>query len=112
MGRVAAVVRWAIRQAGRPYRWGQAGPAAYDCSGLVVAAYAHAGLHLPHQSGALLRYGQPVSRAELAPGDLVFPNGHHVAIYLGHGMIVEAANPAVGVRVTRMWGFWTARRLL
>lgn len=110
-GDITAVIGWALAQVGHPYVYGATGPGAYDCSGLVAAAYARIGVRLPHSAAGMLAYGRPVGRGELAPGDLVFASRGHVAIYIGGGRIVEAANPAVGVVARPIWGFMTARRL-
>jgi LysM repeat protein len=61
-------------QVGVPYRFFAAGPDAYDCSGLVVAAFRQVGVTLPHQSRAQARIGTPVDwrTAPIMPGDLVF----------------------------------------
>src|ERR1700730_18532074 len=48
----AQAVRWALSKVGSPYVWGAAGPDAFDCSGLVMWAYAHVGISLPHFTGA------------------------------------------------------------
>lgn len=111
-GRAAAVIAFARAQLGEPYRWAAAGPGAWDCSGLVMMAYRQVGIRLPHQSGQMLGYGRAVSRANLRPGDLVWPHAGHVQIYVGGGKIIEAATYGVPVRVRAMYGFWTARRLL
>lgn len=105
------VVAFALAQVGKPYRWAAAGPNAYDCSGLVMAAYWRAGVRLPHQTGGIIRYGTPVSRSQLQPGDIVFPASGHVAIYLGGGMIVHAPHPGDHVRVAKLYAFWAARRI-
>jgi cell wall-associated NlpC family hydrolase len=80
--------------------YGAAGPSAYDCSGLTMAAWGSAGVSLPHSSSAQMGYGTPVSVSALQPGDLVFYYSpvSHVAMYIGNGMIVHAANPSQGVR--------------
>lgn len=106
------MVGFALSQVGKPYRWAAAGPGAYDCSGLVLAAYARVGVRLPHQSGAMLRYGRPVSQSQLRRGDLVWPQSGHVGIALGGGRMVHAANPTKGVIVGPIYSFWTARRIL
>jgi cell wall-associated NlpC family hydrolase len=111
-GSLATAIRFALAHVGDRYRARAAGPDAYDCSGLVMAAFARIGVVLPHSSGEIIGYGRPVARGELRPGDLVWPRPGHVVIYLGGGRIVEAANPRAGVRVAPLWGFWTARRLL
>jgi hypothetical protein len=50
-------LRWAETRAGAPYVWGGSGPG-FDCSGLVMAAYARAGISLPHNTVAMLRSGR------------------------------------------------------
>ena len=71
---VDTVVDFALSQVGKPYRFFAAGPDAYDCSGLVVAAYRQIGLGVIHQSLAQSLLGQPVDwkNAAIRPGDLIF----------------------------------------
>ncbi len=108
----AVVVRYALAQVGKPYRFATAGPAAFDCSGLTKAAYAQVGISIPHQTGGIIGRGRPVERSQLAAGDLVFWPGH-VAIYISDGRVVEAANSRTGVVARKIWGNPTAyRRLL
>ncbi len=111
-GRAATVVAFALAQVGKPYVWAAAGPGSYDCSGLVMAAYARVGIGLPHQTGGIVGRGQRVSRAELMPGDVVFPSSGHVGIYLGGGRMVHSPKPGDRVKVSPVYAFWTARRLL
>ena len=68
----AQALQAAITREGDPYVWGAAGPSAFDCSGLVVWAYAQEGISLPHYTGSLWNSGVHVARADLEPGDLVF----------------------------------------
>ncbi|HTY73170.1 MAG TPA: NlpC/P60 family protein [Actinomycetes bacterium] len=100
-GRAAGAVAFALRQVGKRYVYGAAGPSAFDCSGLTMAAYRSVGVYLPHQSGQQFHYGRHVSANDLQPGDLVFYYSpiHHVGIYIGNGRIVHAANPGEGVTV-------------
>ncbi len=100
-GGAAAAVQFAMAQVGDAYVYGAAGPDAYDCSGLTMVAWAQAGVALPHSSSAQMGSGTPVSMSALRPGDLVFYYSpvSHVAMYIGNGMIVHAANPSQGVRV-------------
>jgi peptidoglycan DL-endopeptidase CwlO len=88
----AKAVQFAIEQIGKPYVWGASGPDSYDCSGLTMAAWAHAGVSLPHYSAAQYGYGRHVSYNELQPGDLIFLYGdlHHVEIYIGAGVAISA----------------------
>jgi cell wall-associated NlpC family hydrolase len=97
----AAVLAFALAQVGKPYRRGGSGPSGWDCSGLVSAAYRTAGVSLPHSSGAIGRQGRAVPAGQWKPGDVIASRGH-VALYLGNGLMVEAANPRAGVRVTRV----------
>ncbi|GGF31522.1 hypothetical protein GCM10011519_01090 [Marmoricola endophyticus] len=101
-GRAGAAVRYALAQVGDSYVWGASGPNAFDCSGLMMAAWGQAGVGLPHQSGAQMGSGTPVSRDQLQPGDLVFYYSpvSHVGMYIGNGKIVHAANPRSGVEVS------------
>ena len=100
-GRAKAAVDYALAQVGDAYVWGASGPDAYDCSGLTMAAWAAAGVSLPHSSSAQMSSTTPVSTSDLQPGDLVFYYSpvSHVGIYIGNGQIVDAANPGTGVRV-------------
>jgi cell wall-associated NlpC family hydrolase len=106
-GAAARAVAFARSQLGKPYVWGAAGPSAYDCSGLIMAAYRSAGVWLPRVSRAQWHAGPRVGLAELAPGDLVFfaydagnPSTiHHVGMYLGGGAMVEAPYSGASVRV-------------
>ncbi len=97
--RAMAALSFALSQVGKAYVMGGTGPNAYDCSGLTMVAYAHAGVGLPRTSQAQYSVGQPVSLSQLAPGDLVFYYSgiSHVGMYIGNGMIVHAANPSTGV---------------
>ncbi|MFF8998964.1 NlpC/P60 family protein [Streptomyces achromogenes] len=100
-GRAAMAVAYAYGKLGSPYVWGATGPNAFDCSGLVQAAYRAAGLSLPRTSYAQINAGRRVSRSELLPGDLVFfyPGISHVGIYVGGGRMIHAPNPSAPVRV-------------
>lgn len=107
------VVRLARSQIGKPYRWAAAGPSSFDCSGLVVYCFKNAaGVTLPHFTGALISKGSEVKKADLKPGDLVFPIPSHVAIYAGNGKWIEAPRTGIPVREADMWGFWRARRII
>lgn len=98
-------LRAALTQRGKPYVWGAAGPDSYDCSGLVVWAFATEGISLPHYTGSLWGSGMHVSRADLEPGDLVFFGADigHVGFYIGGGLMVDAPNTGSVVRVEQVW---------
>ncbi|MFF4251177.1 NlpC/P60 family protein [Streptomyces sp. NPDC001663] len=99
--RAAAAVSYAYAKLGSPYVWGATGPDAFDCSGLVQAAYRSAGISLPRTTYAQIGAGRRVSRSELAPGDLVFfySGISHVGIYVGNGQMIHAPNPSAPVRI-------------
>lgn len=99
--RAAAAVSYAYQKLGSPYVWGATGPNAFDCSGLVQAAYSSAGVSLPRTTYAQINAGQRVSRSELRPGDLVFfySGISHVGIYVGDGQMIHAPNPTAPVRL-------------
>ncbi|MDQ0992570.1 NlpC/P60 family protein [Streptomyces sp. V3I7] len=99
--RAAAAVSYAHQKLGSPYVWGATGPNAFDCSGLVQAAYRSAGISLPRTTYAQINAGHRVSRSELAPGDLVFfySGISHVGIYVGNGQMIHAPNPSAPVRL-------------
>lgn len=107
------VMAYAMAQRGDRYRFGATGPNRWDCSGLVSVSYnKNVGTKLPHFTGALLKKGSKVSRKNLQPGDIVFPSRGHVAIYVGHGNMIAASSGAGKVKVQKMYGFYTARRIL
>ena len=68
----------------------------------MLAAWSRAGVSLPHNAARQRRVTASVSRSALRPGDLVFYYSpiSHVAMYIGNGLIVEAANPGAGIRVS------------
>ncbi|RZB17633.1 NlpC/P60 family protein [Streptomyces sp. F001] len=99
--RSAAAVSYAYQKLGSPYVWGATGPDAFDCSGLIQAAYRSAGVSLPRTTYAQIDAGRRVSRSELLPGDLVFfySGISHVGIYVGNGQMIHAPNPSAPVRL-------------
>jgi cell wall-associated NlpC family hydrolase len=95
---------------------GHAGPDAYDCSGLTMAAWAYTGVRLPHYTVAQYHMGTPVpSESLLSPGDLIFipgddgslnpPKPQHVGIYLGHGYVEEAPETGEVVKIVPLASF-------
>jgi len=95
----------AMQQRGKPYVYGADGPDTFDCSGLTMYGYAAAGISLPHSSRAQYTMGKAVSYGEWAVGDLLFYGSsagsiHHVAMYIGDGMMVHASTEGVPVKTT------------
>lgn len=105
----AVAVKVALEQVGKPYVWGGAGPNSFDCSGLVMFAYAAAGVALPHYSVAQYQDTARVSQSQLQPGDIVFydngdggPQPGHESLYIGNGQVVSADTSGTDVRVESM----------
>ncbi|HUB21559.1 MAG TPA: NlpC/P60 family protein [Streptosporangiaceae bacterium] len=102
----AQALEAALSRRGDPYVWGAAGPGQFDCSGLVVWAFAQEGITLPHYTGDLWNSGLHIPEADLEPGDLVFfyQDISHVGIYLGNGLMVDAPDFGQTVEVQPvMW---------
>ncbi|MGW3039664.1 transglycosylase family protein [Kitasatospora sp. NPDC001159] len=104
-GSMAAAVSFAESKVGQAYVYGGTGNGGWDCSGLTQAALRAAGINLPRVAADQAAASTHVSLDSLKPGDLLFwsNNGqdsgvYHVAIYIGGGKYVEAANPSAGVR--------------
>lgn len=106
-----AAVEYALSKLGAPYVWGAKGPDAFDCSGLMQAAWAHAGVPVSGGTTSQKNDGRAIgSTAELQPGDLVFipgslgspSNPRHVGMYTGHGLIVNAYDESTGVILERL----------
>ncbi|MEU0934748.1 NlpC/P60 family protein [Embleya sp. NPDC005971] len=100
--KAAQAVAFAKAQIGKPYVYGATGPNAYDCSGLVQAAYKSAGISLPRVTNDQFAADPHVSIANLQPGDLVFfySGISHVGIYIGDGKMVHAANSRKPVEIS------------
>ncbi|WP_378731432.1 NlpC/P60 family protein [Nocardia brasiliensis] len=94
---------YGIRDGGVADSFGDYNKVGFDCSGLMIYAFAGIGVSLPHYSGYQYNAGTRVPVAERARGDMLFwgPNGsEHVALYLGGGQMVEAPQSGEVVRVS------------
>jgi cell wall-associated NlpC family hydrolase len=112
---VVTAIGYAADQLGKPYIWGGTGPEGYDCSGLVMMAYAAAGIGLPRTSEQQVDVGTPVySLEQLRPGDLLFAAGSdgtasspgHVGIYIGENLVIEAPETGEKIRVIPISTWW------
>ncbi|WP_083502371.1 NlpC/P60 family protein [Sphaerimonospora mesophila] len=102
-GNALTALQFAYKQIGKPYRYGGTGPSGWDCSGLVQAAWAAAGVRLPRTSYEQWAWGagRRVSLNELQAGDLLWHSGYgHVGIYDGAGKVVHAPQTGDVVKVT------------
>ncbi|WP_124064961.1 C40 family peptidase [Clostridium sp. E02] len=106
------VVNYAVKFVGNPYQWGGTNPnTGADCSGFVQYVMEHAaGVHLDRTSRQQAAEGNSISASSMEPGDLLFyASGreiNHVAMYIGEGRIVHAANKRSGIKISS----WNYRR--
>ncbi|MDD7388930.1 MAG: NlpC/P60 family protein [Lachnospiraceae bacterium] len=111
----ASLCNYACQFVGNPYVWGGTSLTnGADCSGFVMSVFAKYGVYLPHSSSGQSYCGTRVSSSQMRPGDLVFYGSggiNHVAIYIGDGMIVHAANTRRGI-VINSWNYMTPVKIV
>jgi cell wall-associated NlpC family hydrolase len=103
----ATAISFALAQLGKRYQWGATGPNAYDCSGLVYAAYEAAAIHIARTTFQWYLDGPQVPLNQIRPGDLLFSAGldgtptnpGHVVMYLGDGQIIQAPQAGQDVQI-------------
>ena len=98
-----AAAALAAKMVGKPYKYGGASPAGFDCSGLVSYSFKQAGVALPHNTAQQRTTSRLIKVAELQRGDLLFfdqegKKNSHVGIYLGNGRFVHAPSSGKTVR--------------
>ena len=108
-GRGGVAASFAQQQLGKPYVYAASGPDAYDCSGLTMAAWAAAGVGLPHNSEAQIGGFPNVPMSALAAGDVVWSPGH-VGVYVGGGAVIHAPHTGDVVRYIGVGYFERAMR--
>ena len=109
--RVLTARNIAMAQRGDAYAYGAAGPASFDCSGLIRYAYSRAGLSVPRTSGAQAGAARRIAKKDMRPGDLMFFYGsggvYHAAIFVrwsnGHALMVHSPRPGSRVHVAAPW---------
>ena len=99
------ICEYAKQFLGNPYVWGGSSLTnGTDCSGFIMALYAHYNISLSHSSSAQAKEGVSVTLDELQPGDLVFYTKggsiNHVSMYLGGGKVIHASSPSTGIRIS------------
>lgn len=112
-GNVQAVLNLAYGQLGKPYQYGATGTSTFDCSGFTQYVYKNAtGRDISRTTYSQINVGTPVSQSQLQPGDLVFPHTGHVGIYVGNGQMIHAPQTGDVVKVSPVYNFYAARRIL
>jgi len=104
-------VAFVFDQLGCPYVYGSTGPCAdgFDCSGLVMSAWASAGVTIPRDTFEQWAALPHIPTSQIQPGDLLYYNGiGHVAMYVGNGMIIDAPEPGRDVEEVSMDESWYA----
>lgn len=105
-----AVLAYTRAQLGKPYQWAGAGPDSFDCSGLVMMAWAQAGIHFPHLAQDQYDMTARIPLSDAQPGDLIFfgtpDNVYHVGIYIGGGQMIDAPETGQDVSVSSI--YWSS----
>lgn len=110
-----AAVIFALDQRGKPYVYGATGPGSYDCSGLMLSAWAHAGITISRTTQTQINDGSATTESSLRPGDLVLvPGGGgslaspgHVGMFIGEGLVIHAPHTRDVVQVVTFRSFVT-----
>jgi len=106
-GQAGKAVAYAYSKLGDPYVYGATGPSSFDCSGLVQAAWAYAGVSIPRTTYAQVAALPAVSTSALQPGDLLFFDGDgHVGIYVGGGYLIDAPQTGSNVEKVPLSGWY------
>jgi cell wall-associated NlpC family hydrolase len=104
-------VQFAFAQIGKPYVWGATGPNSYDCSGLMMASWAYAGVSVPRVSYAQMSSLPAIPTSDLQPGDILgFAGNSHVGMYVGGGKLIDAPQTGEDVEEIPLSG-WYAQEL-
>jgi len=110
-GNAGKAVSFAAAQIGCPYVFGGTGPCSsgYDCSGLVQAAWAYAGVSIPRDTYEQWAALPHIPLSQLQPGDLIYFNGEsHVGMYVGGGYMIDAPQPGETVEKVQLAGWYTS----
>jgi cell wall-associated NlpC family hydrolase len=107
-GKALKALQYAFSKLGDSYVYGATGPSTFDCSGLTLRSWEAAGMSIPRTSQAQYSFtaGSRISFDNLQPGDLVFfyPTIHHVGMYVGNGMMIQAPQTGDVVKISDITG--------
>ncbi|MNI85606.1 Murein DD-endopeptidase MepS/Murein LD-carboxypeptidase precursor [compost metagenome] len=84
----------------------------FDCSGFTQYVYRQAGIYISRTTYTQINDGVAVSYSNLQPGDLVLTSAGHIGIYVGNGQMIHAPQTGDVVKVSKIWSFYAARRIL
>jgi cell wall-associated NlpC family hydrolase len=108
-GPARLALEYAYAHKGDPYKYGGAGPNSFDCSGLVMMAWRHAGVSLPRVVPDQYNATRRVARSDLQPGDLVFfDNLGHVGLYVGNNQFIHAPHTGTVVQIESLSGYYSS----
>ncbi|MGE5288600.1 MAG: NlpC/P60 family protein [Micromonosporaceae bacterium] len=111
-GAARIAVQYALSKVGDAYVWGATGPDTFDCSGLVMQAWASAGVSIPRTTYEQWAALPHIPASGIRPGDLAFFDAEgHVAMYIGNGKYVDAPQPGQNVEVVPVSESWYASNL-
>jgi cell wall-associated NlpC family hydrolase len=109
-GGAGAALAYAYAQLGKPYCYAGVGPECYDCSGLVMMAWAQAGINTPHGSTEQYNMFPHIPLSQAQPGDIIAWDGHD-GLYIGGGMMIHAPHTGTVVQIAPVYGTpWGAAR--
>lgn len=112
-GNAQSILNEAYSHLGKPYVYGATGVSTFDCSGFTQYVYRHAaGVDISRTTYSQINVGQSVGRSQLQPGDLIFTHAGHVGIYVGNGNMIHAPQTGDVVKVSPVYKFYAARRIL
>lgn len=106
------IVNYSKTFLGTPYVWGGTTPSGFDCSGFTQYVYKRFGIDITRTTYTQINVGTPVSRSELQLGDLVFTSAGHVGLYVGNNQIIHSPKTGDVVKISTIWSFYAARRIL
>ncbi len=107
-----SLLNYAYQFQGVKYVYGGTTPSGFDCSGFTQYVFGKFGISIGRTTYDQIGAGRAVSQSEMQPGDLVFTHAGHVGIYVGNGNFIHAPHTGDVVKVSKVYQFYAARRVL